>query len=508
MRHYIREVGLHGLVYTISTVAGSAMGFVLIPLLTAWLSPSEYGIVANVQSLVNLFNVLFAFGMTVTWSRYWFEFDEGSRQQRRFLGTTMVFVMGWSLLLSSVMFIIGPWLFRHVLPGVEFYPYGAIALGTSLCMVVFNQQQIIFRVRQKSWWFAVLNIGRLVFTVGLVVLGVGVLRWAALGKVAADLIVAALGAVIALALLLRRITISFETAHLREALRYAVPVLPHTLAVVILQITDKFFLTNLRGLDDTGVYSIAFKFGSIMSIVAYSANMSWHPFFMKTAAEKGDEAPPVFARMTTYWFMVMLLVGLLITLFSREVVQLFTFSEPYRAAAPLVPVFVFGYLLYGAYMLAATQVFYAKRAVRLLPVATITAGVLNIALNALLIPRWGMYGAAWATFCSYVASLLLAFVLAQRHYPVPYEWKRLGALMLLTGLAVGGYYGLHAWAPGVWVALGIKLGLVGAWLLALFATGFLSPSERANMIDMVRQMLAARRNRKRANGDEAGPQID
>jgi O-antigen/teichoic acid export membrane protein len=97
MRNYIKEVGLHGLVYSISTLAGSAMGFILIPLLTAYLSAEVYGIVANVQSLVNLFNVLFAFGMTVTWSRFWFDYEENSREQRRFLGTTLVFIFGWSL---------------------------------------------------------------------------------------------------------------------------------------------------------------------------------------------------------------------------------------------------------------------------------------------------------------------------------------------------------------------------------------------------------------------------
>ncbi|MCD4827970.1 MAG: oligosaccharide flippase family protein [Candidatus Cloacimonetes bacterium] len=499
MRHYIREVGLHSIIYTISTVAGSAMGFVLIPLLTAWLTTEQYGLVANVQSLVQLFNVLFAFGLTVTWSRFWFDFEENSREQRRFLGTTLLFIAAWSLTLTAIMVLVGPWLFARLLPGVDFYPYVAIALGTSLCMVFFNQQQIIFRVRQKSWWFAVLNIGRLVLTVGLVALSVGALRQGTLGKVAADLIVAAVSAAIALWLLLRRVHLCIDWKRLREALRYALPLLPHTLAIVVLQITDKFFLTQMRGLDTTGIYSVAFKFGSIMSIIVYSVNMSWHPFFMKTATSHQVDAKPIFARLTTYWLMAMLLVALCITLFSREMVQLFTFSESYFAAAPLVPVFVFAYLLYGLYMLAATQVFYTKKAVKLMPLATVCAGVLNILLNALLIPRWGMYGAAWATFCSHGVNLLLAFALAQHHYFIHYEWRRLASLAALTAVAVAGYYLLQTWAPGFWPMLAMKLGLVAAWLVSLVVSGFLSPSERANMMDMLRQMMAARRGRSGQN---------
>jgi O-antigen/teichoic acid export membrane protein len=233
-------------------------------------------------------------------------------------------------------------------------------------------------------------VGRLVFTVGLTVVGVVMLHRGALGKATADLIVAAAGFLIVAFMLLRRATLCVDWPMLRESLRYALPVLPHTLAVVVLQITDKFFLTNLKGLDDAGIYSVGFKFGSIMSIIVYSTNLSWQPFFMKTAAEKGDEAPPIFARMTTYWLMVMVFLAIGITLFSHEAVYLFTLSAPFRAAAPLVPIFVFAYLLYGLYLLAATQVFYAKRAVKVLPFITVAAGVLNIVLNAVMIPRWGI----------------------------------------------------------------------------------------------------------------------
>jgi len=501
MRNYIKEVGLHGLVYSISTLAGSAMGFILIPLLTAYLSAEEYGIVANVQSLVNLFNVLFAFGMTVTWSRFWFDYEENSREQRRFLGTTLVFIFGWSLLLCGLLMLGGSALFNRLLPGVNFYPFIVISMATSFFMVFFNQQQILFRVRRKSLWFGLLNVGRLVFTVGLTVVGVVMLHRGALGKATADLIVAAAGFLIVAFMLLRRATLCVDWPMLRESLRYALPVLPHTLAVVVLQITDKFFLTNLKGLDDAGIYSVGFKFGSIMSIIVYSTNLSWQPFFMKTAAEKGDEAPPIFARMTTYWLMVMVFLAIGITLFSHEAVYLFTLSAPFRAAAPLVPIFVFAYLLYGLYLLAATQVFYAKRAVKVLPFITVAAGVLNIVLNAVMIPRWGIFGAAWATFCSYVVNLALAALLAQKHYSIPYEWKRLGALGLLSAAVVAAYYGVQAWSPTLAVSLSIRVALLLMWLLALAVGGFLSPSERANMKDMLRKMLAARRSGSRGQID-------
>lgn len=267
--------------------------------------------------------------------------------------------------------------------------------------------------------------------------------------------------------------------------------------MAVLQLTDKFFLTNMRGLDDTGVYSIAFKFGGIMSIIVYSTNLAWQPFFMKNAEQKGEDAPPLFARLTTYWLMAMMLAALGITFFSSEAIQLFTFSAPFRAAAPLTPIFVFAYLAHGMYMLAALQVFYDKRAVRIIPLATVTAGLTNIGLNALLIPHWGMYGAAWATFISHFVNLTFALIVAQRHYFIPYEWKRILALFGMTGLAVAAYYALHLLGLGVWSAAAAKLAIIAVWLLALLVTGFLSPSERANMLDMTRQILKARKQSNR-----------
>jgi len=137
----------------------------------------------------------------------------------------------------------------------------------------------------------------------------------------------------------------------------------------------------------------------------------------------------------------------------------------------VVPVITLAYVLHGAFLLGSVGIGIRKKA-RYYPMITAVAAATNVAANFALIPRFGILGAAWATVLAYAVMAGMGLRISQRLYPIPFEWRRLGALVL----AAGASYGLSLLAPeALWPAVAVKLLCLAAFPGMVFAFGFRNP---------------------------------
>ena len=256
--------------------------------------------------------------------------------------------------------------------------------------------------------------------------------YGAIGKVGAEFIIWFLFFLVAIILLKKDILIKYDGNKLKNLLKYAAGVLPHSLSATLINVVDRLIITNVMGLSDAGIYTVGAQFGSIMYILTHSINLSWSPFFMKTATELGDEAKRIFSRLTTYYTLVIYFIGLAIIFFSPEAITLITTSRYYDAMI-VVPIYITTYVITGLYFMMSVKIFYIKHAVKFLSIATFSSAAVNIGLNILLIPEFGIAGAAWARFFSSLALLVITFVISQKYYYIKYEYSR---LITLTAIAV------------------------------------------------------------------------
>jgi Na+-driven multidrug efflux pump len=139
-----------------------------------------------------------------------------------------------------------------------------------------------------------------------------------------------------------------------------------------------------------------------------------------------------------------------------------------------------------------------EKKARYYPVITASAAAVNLAANFLLIPRWGMFGAAWATVAAYAVMATLGFWFSQRLYPIPFEAGRLARLSIaalatfalaqlvpaadLSGLAataVGSrmHFLLHVAPRALLPTVAAKLALLAAFPALVVALGVVRPEE-------------------------------
>jgi O-antigen/teichoic acid export membrane protein len=210
----------------------------------------------------------------------------------------------------------------------------------------------------------------------------------------------------------------------------------------------------------------------ILDLVLMSINMAWAPYFYRISSTEED-APYTIARMTTYFAILMVAFGLLVALLSQDLIRIMA-DPAFWDAYQVVPVVVLAFIAHGFYFMFVNQLFFAKSTRRLALYTVLSAG-LNIILNVLLLPSYGIMAAAWNTVIGYLLLTLLVFFESRRVYPIPYEYRRI-ILVLLAGLAT---YLITLQISSVNPILTILLrSLVMALFPALlFILGFFTPNE-------------------------------
>jgi O-antigen/teichoic acid export membrane protein len=264
----------------------------------------------------------------------------------------------------------------------------------------------------------------------------------------------------------------FSTKVLRESLHFGLPRLPHAFAQQVMSVGDRFILTKFRSVAEIGIYSIGVSFGLTIKLFLSAFEYAWAPFYYATSREPG--APRIFAGVTTYGFAVLCLLTAGLSAIASDVLALMARPD-YAQASGVIAWTAVGVLLQGIYLLTSVGLNITKKT-RYYPVATMTAAAANVGLNYLLIPRYGIIGAAWANGAAYGVQAVLAFRFSQRFYPIPYEWGRLARVAAAALIAYTVASVLPAMPPAAgFLTRGTAVVVVFAGLLAL--SGFFRRDE-------------------------------
>lgn len=266
--------------------------------------------------------------------------------------------------------------------------------------------------------------------------------------------------------------------------RYCLPLVPAGVIMWILGNTDLYLLRRLASLDQVGIYTLGAQVCYLLSPVIVAIQLGWLPLVFSVSRDA--RSPRLFARLFDYLLLVLLLLGMATAFFSAEIVRLLATPGFYRAGY-VVPPLTLSAILYAVFLVFSTGINVRGRTLAL-PFITLGAALVNIVLDIVMIPRWGIYGAAYATVA---ANLVLVTATGWRShslYPIPFISRR--SLTVVFGCAVA--YNIYLlldipWAP---VMAAAKLALLGSVPLFLLLTGFFKWSE----LDEIKKKLQEFKN--------------
>ena len=322
----------------------------------------------------------------------------------------------------------------------------------------------LLRIQDRPGLFSALAVFRHAVNIGLKVLlvvkGLGLS-----GVLWSDAIATGLFSAALLPILLRHAARGWSPRLLGAALGFGAPKVPHGILVQALNLADRKILDLFVTRAEVGIYQLGYTFGGTVKFALSAFEPAWQPFVYGQA--RRPEAPALLARVITYAFAAFLAVSLAVAVLGGDALVLMTPGNPaFHAGAGIVPVVALAYAFHGAFLLGSIGIAIEKRA-RYYPMITAAAAATNIAFNFLLIPRFGIAGAAWATVASYAVMAALGVWLSRRLYPLPLETRRLAALVAVAGLL----YALSLLAPAAVPGLAVKLALVAAFPALVLGTG-------------------------------------
>lgn len=458
----LRRVAAKSATYLGGDVLVRGAAFLLIPVYTHYLSPADYGLVASLQVFVGVVGLLYGMGLEASVTRMDVLYADDAERRRIFLGTVLALLFVVGIVLSAVLYASGGWLESTLFEGVPFHPYLALGIAWAFFATVpaVVPTTVYLARHQANRYVGFQALGFALTTLPSVYLVVVASR-GALGLVQGQVLGAAVLCVIGVTITLRMARPRASLAEARSALGYGLPLIPHEGANWVLAMSDRLILMHYVGLAAVGVYAIGYKMGEIAAVLFGAVNRAWVPFFYNTADRGEIDAPRAFAQLSTVYAIFLATVVLSLASFAEPIVGVIA-PPSFAAAAGVIPWIALASGFRGAYYLVVTPVFYGMKT-WVIPVLSAVAASVNIAVNLVVIPRYGLMGAAYSTALAYGLLAGLALVAAQRAYPIPYEWARVG---LVFGSGAGVYV-LGRLAGTGWVA-----GLVRAVLVVAFAGGW------------------------------------
>lgn len=389
----------HSKNYLIAEFFNKGIVFLTIPIFTYLLSPKEYGIIAIYLTITNIFLILMGYNFPTTVTRKYHEDDDFGD----FLGINIIFLFFVNILLLFFIFIFKDYLAHLFSIDTNILFIAAIVGSLNIFLGI---ELSYLKTSQNSKKYAIILVIRTVLlTTGAIVWMYFLSDNRYLGKIYSELIILGIIFLFVIYDLSKISKFNFNIEHIKYSLAYGIPLIPHTLAGLVLLQSDLLIINNLLGSYEAGLYSFAFNVGMLMNVFVISLNNAWIPIFYKNLNEKAYKKIQI---MSEYYVKIIFFIALILMLFSEEIVKIMS-DERYHDALKVVPIIVLGFVALFLYTLYANYALYRKKT-GLVSLFTFIAAFINVGLNYMLIPIYGYIAAAWTTLISYFILFVLHYV--------------------------------------------------------------------------------------------------
>ena len=452
----------HTLIYGLGNYGIKVLGFLLIPLYTRLLSPSDYGIMGLVTMYAQALFIFTNLGQSSSVFRFYYEHDTDEGRER------VIAAAIWIVLLFSVpitvVFLAFPGLVaQFLLKDDAGWFLIFIATATVLVKVLVRMPFSLMRAKNQSKQYASWAVVRNSLTMVLAILLVIDLKHAT-GIILSQF----LGELLMCCLLtwttFRMLRSGFHWANIKEQLSFGLPLVPAGVAAFALNLVDRWFINHYYSLDEVGLYQLGFRFAEILIFVVTAFQLSWPQFLFSN--QKDPKAPQLYAQMASYYAALILFLWLGLSIFAPELIRLMA-APDFQEAATVVPIVAFAMALNGMRNMVNIGPPILKKTIYRTYIM-FTAALVGIGLNFLLIPHNWQW-AAWAACGGFLVQLVLTWIVSQRLYHVPHRYRQIG-LAFITALAL---YGISWKIPEISNAISIESPIINLVSSILFKTALL-----------------------------------
>lgn len=427
MSNIVRKLLKESVVYSVGPVLEKLIGVFLIPIYTAYLTPSDYGVLQYIITIGALLIPVIGAGLSTSFWRFRSgeDWDQGEVTLHVVLGQLMI---GTCVVVCMILIYFYAY---HTIVGFMLTVY----VASRALMVVYESTLLVLQAQHRVFLYLVLSIS---YTFTLVVCSI--LLIVVFDYNYSGVIYSAFWVTLAFALLfswplIKDIKWSLNKKLLNELLKYGIPLAYANIAAIVIMFSDILFLKWLSTEHEVGLYSFGYKFAMLVNVFLITPFFkSWNPMRWEIYKQKDGKA--TFSMVYDGLLVLLPFLALLVTAGGVLLAGFLSQNPDFLLGLMVVPVIGGAYVFYAIYYFNAMGILFADRTKYITRIMMLSAG-LNLILNYLLIPAYGMYGAGIATLISYACMAIISIVVSQKLYFISRNrLLEIGQLSLLSIVVV------------------------------------------------------------------------
>lgn len=402
-------------IYTLGNLINAGLPFLLIPVLTRYLSPSDYGMVAMFQVLTNF---LYPFvGLNANNGIIVVFFKQDVYRYSEYIGNALVILLVSAFSCLGLIYLLG-----EKIESLTAFPFQWQWLVVLFCCFQFiNQILLQYWINSKeSTRYTLFQFIQTIINLllSLSLLMVFKMNWE--GRVFGQLLAFGVSAVFALWFLSKKnyLTFKYNPGYIKHALKVGLPLIPHFIGGMAIFMADRVFLTKMVGLSATGIYALGYQFGQIIGILADSFNKAYIPWLFEKLKSGGKREKLSIVQSTYIYFVLILIAAMVLTLASSFIFKVFVGPE-FAGATKYILFVSIGFAFNGMYKMVTNYFFFIEKTSYLAWI-TLAVGGLNIGLSYTFIYFNGAIGAAQASCLSFFIFFISTWVVSNFVYKMPW----------------------------------------------------------------------------------------
>lgn len=421
----------NSLIYSGLQVLQGGIGFLMLPFYAHFFTPGDYGIVTVITTVAAFLGVFYLMGLDRAAYLYYFELKDNPEELKRFYGTIITFLLIFALVFTLFLSFFGRSILLPFMGNVKYYPYMYFGIIGAVFLPLFTMYQALQQAQHGGREYGIyklLNVSALAF---LTIVFVFILRNSAIGPLLAIALTSVLFFTFTLWKMRGKFVFGINVGYLKKSLSYSLPIVPHTLAGWTVNLLDRLFINRFVSTAAVGIYNIGFLFGSIQGVVTCAVHQAYTPWFFEEMRKNRT------AKVKKFFVLAMTLyitLALWVSVFAKEALWVMVRGD-FRESWKVVGLLSFGNFFGGYFYFFVNQLFFTKKGTRYVPVATVSAALLGIGLNLILIKKYGMMGAAVTMFFTNMLTTFITGLFAQVIQPVDWDHLLVVKLVLINGVA-------------------------------------------------------------------------
>jgi len=402
-------------IYTISDILNKLVPFILLPVLTRYLTPQDYGIIAMFFVFTSILGIVMTLETNTAISVNYFKISREKLQVYIFnilliisiaTSFTIIVIMLFHTTISELLAIPTEWLF--------------IGIIVTLLQFITTINLLLWQSEQNPIPLGIYQISQTIVNLLLSLLLIIGFEMGWEGRLIAISIASIIFGMLSLVFLYKRSYLKFKFSResIEDALKFGIPLLPHALSVWIRTGVDRIFITIFVSASATGLYTVAFQIASVISILTKAFNKAYSPYLFKKLSEITQNDKKRIVQYTYLYFIALLLIAVGLTLISPLLIKIFL-GEAFQEVWRYIPWIAFSFAFYGMYLMIVNYILFTKKTAQLSYV-TLSVSLLHIIVSYLLISYNGILGAAQATMLTSFTVFIAVWWLSQKLYPMPW----------------------------------------------------------------------------------------